>query len=104
MADQYYVAQYSTSTGYVVGMWLRGGPATTSNASTADTDGYLEIESVKVLDGVGSRTDTAFVTLLNPTDTETNLDSNILEVDSTTTPTDTSFRTDTDKNPDYDFP
>jgi hypothetical protein len=104
MADTYYIAHYSDVSGYVVGLYLRGDAATTSNAATANADGYLEIEGVHVLEGVGSRTDLEFAVLLNPTANDTEGPTNIMVVNNPALPTNAVFRTDGGKHPNYEYP
>lgn len=101
MASTFYIIHYSNSTGFVLGMWRK---VSSSNHTTAIADGKLTIDGVDVLAGIGDRSDLLFAEITNPTDSETSLQTSVLEVDDLGLPTDVMFRTDEAKNPDYDFP
>ncbi len=103
MADANYVVQYSDTTGFVLGMWFR---ASSDNMATYVADGFLEVDGVQVIAGIdtGYRSDLQVAMITNPTDVESEIYPNVLEVDNPATPTDVVFRSDGDRNPEYDFP
>lgn len=100
MAD--FVVHYHSVTGHVLAMFPR---STSDNISTCEADGYLEVDGVKVIDGIGPNysSDLSLAVVTDPTATDEPIIPGVFEVDDTTTPTDVDFRTDSGRNPDYDF-
>jgi len=98
MAD--YIIHYSDTTGRIIGMWPM---SATSNILTAVADNELTIDGVNVILGIGTRTDLQFAQISDPADVETTLLTNVLEVDNMNSPTDVAFRTDENRNPEYEF-
>ena len=97
MAD--YVVQYSVASNYVLGMWLR---TASDNRATAIADGKLTVDGVDVVIRWGDvTTDIGFLLLTDPTLVHTTLQPAVAEV--TGGGTDVEERTDTDRDPDYDF-
>lgn len=100
MAD--YVVHYNATSGQVLGMWAR---TTSDNIATCAADGYLDVDGVKVVDGIdaGYGADVEAVVLTDPTDVVEGALMSILEVDSPTSPVDVNLRTDGDRDRNWDF-
>lgn len=98
MAD--YVVFYSNVSKEVFDSWLR---ATSDNIATFAADGFLSVDSVRVLEGIGSNTDLAAVLLTNPTDLDVTAPIGTHEVDNAASPTDVTQRIDSGRTPDTDY-
>ena len=97
MAD--YVVQYSVASNYVLGMWPR---TTSDNRATAIADGKLTVDGVDVVIGWSeTTTDIGFLLLTDPTLVLTTLEASVAEV--TGGGTDVEERTDSERDPEYEF-
>ena len=103
MAGTNYVVQYSNVTGRVQAMFLK---ASSDNIATYEADGFLEVDGVKVINGIGPGygADMRFAVIASPTVVETRIVSNVLEVNDPVLPTDLAYREDEGRNPEFDFP
>jgi hypothetical protein len=97
-----YAVLYENVTGRVLGAWER---TTSDNIATCLAEGHLTVDSVDVVDGLGTgdRTDIAAILLTNPTAIDPAAPLNTYEVDDHDSPTDVVERTDGDRDPYYPY-
>jgi hypothetical protein len=99
MAD--YVIVYDDVSGYV---WAVFGKTSTDNVSTWKSDGYLEIDSVKVLTGLGSLdSQLEAIVLTDPTKADPDASCGVYEVDAPGAPTDMDERSDGARDPEWPY-